>query len=66
MRDVAASGEWGAPPVTDILPLRAFYPAEDYHQRYFAANPTQPYCRAVISPKVAHFRKRFATLLKTP
>jgi len=43
--------------VTEIVPLKAFYKAEDYHQDYFAKNPTQGYCRLVIAPKVRKFEK---------
>ncbi len=52
------------PIVTEVAPLTKFYPAEDYHQGYFEQNPTQPYCQAVISPKVAKLRKHFANRLK--
>ena len=55
---------WGAPVVTQVVPLEAFYQAEDYHQEYFRRNPGQGYCLAVVSPKVAKFRKRFAAKLK--
>jgi len=41
--------------VTEVQPLENFYPAEEYHHNYFEKNPSQPYCRAVISPKVQHF-----------
>jgi peptide-methionine (S)-S-oxide reductase len=54
-----------APIVTEVVPAGAFYPAEDYHQRYFENNPTQPYCQAVISPKVAKLRKKYAEKLAT-
>jgi peptide-methionine (S)-S-oxide reductase len=57
-------GIWGKPIVTELAPFKAFYPAEDYHQEYFARNPGQGYCQAVISPKVAKFRKKFAERLK--
>jgi peptide-methionine (S)-S-oxide reductase len=50
--------------VTQVVPLEAFYEAEDYHQEYFANNPRQPYCRAVVGPKVAKFQKHFADRLK--
>lgn len=50
---------------TVIVPFEKFYPAESYHQDYFAKNPEQPYCQAVINPKLAKFRKKFAALLKT-
>lgn len=51
---------WPAPIVTEVVPLEKFYPAEDYHQGYYRGNPGQGYCMAVISPKVAKFRKQFA------
>lgn len=50
--------------VTAIEPFTNFYPAEDYHQNYYANNPGQGYCQMVIDPKVAKFRKKFATLRK--
>jgi peptide-methionine (S)-S-oxide reductase len=59
-----AAGIWPAPIVTEVTPLQAFYPAEDYHQEYYRQNPRQGYCVAVISPKVAKFRKQFAAKLK--
>ena len=46
--------------VTEIVPLKKFYPAEDYHQDYFANNPTAGYCRVVVGPKVAKFRQKLA------
>lgn len=60
----SASGEWPRPIVTQVEPLPAFYPAEDYHQQYFELNGEQPYCSLVIAPKIAKFHKRFASLLK--
>ena len=53
------------PIVTEIVPLKEFHPAEVYHQDYFAKNPEQAYCQAVINPKVAKFRHKFSSLLKT-
>ena len=47
------------PIVTEVEPLESFYPAEDYHQDYFERNPAQPYCAAVIAPKVAKLRSRY-------
>lgn len=58
----AASGEWSQPIVTEVQPLTAFYPAEDYHQQYYELNGAQPYCSYVIAPKIAKARKRFAAL----
>jgi peptide-methionine (S)-S-oxide reductase len=66
-RTIAAlEGEklWDAPVVTEIVPLTEFYPAEDYHQEYFQNNPNQPYCRAVVAPKVSKFRQKFLEKLK--
>jgi peptide-methionine (S)-S-oxide reductase len=52
-----AQKDWPDPIVTEIVPLQAFYQAEDYHQDYFAKNPTQGYCRIVVAPKVEKFEK---------
>lgn len=57
---VDADGPWDDPIVTTIEPIGEFYAAEDYHDDYFARNGGQPYCAAVIAPKVAKFRQRFA------
>ncbi len=62
--ELNAAGVWDAPIVTEVVPFQAFYKAEDYHQGYFRGNPYQPYCQAVVSPKVAKFRKQFAARLK--
>jgi peptide-methionine (S)-S-oxide reductase len=53
------------PIVTEIVPAGPFYVAEDYHQEYFARNPSQGYCAYVVGPKVAKFRKQFAARLKS-
>jgi len=50
--------------VTRIEPLRCFYPAEEYHQNYFAKNPYQGYCRAVVAPKIQKVRQIFAEKIK--
>ena len=52
------------PVVTEIEPLDDFYEAEDYHRDYFKNNPNQPYCRAIISPKVNHFLRDFPEQVK--
>ena len=62
--ELAASGVYDRPVVTELLPLANYAPAEDYHQDYFARNPNQGYCLAVAAPKVAKFRKTFARLQK--
>jgi peptide-methionine (S)-S-oxide reductase len=51
--------------VTEITAFKEFYPAEDYHQNYFARNPNQAYCNAVIPPKLDKLKKVFADKLKT-
>jgi peptide-methionine (S)-S-oxide reductase len=50
--------------VTQLGPFTEFFPAEEYHQRYFERNPDQPYCQAVIAPKVAKLRKLHFERLK--
>jgi len=55
---------WRDPIVTEVTAATAFYVAEPYHQEYFARNPRQPYCQAVVAPKVAKFRKHFLDRLK--
>ncbi len=55
---------WDTPIVTELTELKEFYPAEDYHQQYFQNNPNQPYCTAVVAPKVAKARKHFLAKLK--
>src|SRR5919201_6834150 len=62
--ELNAAGIWDRPIVTEVVPFAKFYRAEDYHQGYYRANPEQGYCLAVISPKLAKLRKRFATKLR--
>jgi len=64
INELDAAGIWDSPIVTEIRPLEAFYPAEDYHQEYFKRNSAQPYCEAVIAPKLAKFRKHHPDKLK--
>jgi len=52
------ASEWINPIVTEIMPFEKIYIAEDYHQDYFANNANQPYCRAVVAPKVEKFREK--------
>jgi peptide-methionine (S)-S-oxide reductase len=59
-----AQGVYDNPIVTQIAPFTKFYIAENYHQEYFANNPNQPYCAAVVAPKVAKFRQKFIDKLK--
>ena len=62
--DLTRKQVWDDTIVTEIAPLAAFYPAEEYHQHYFRRNPTQGYCRAIVAPKVAKFRKLYLSRLK--
>ncbi|MCX9013053.1 MAG: peptide-methionine (S)-S-oxide reductase MsrA, partial [Candidatus Methanoperedens sp.] len=62
--EIEAAKVWGAPIVTEVVPFKTFYQAEEYHQEYFERNPHQPYCSIVIAPKVAKFRKQFLSKLK--
>lgn len=55
---VANAGEFKGKIVTEIVPLKKFYVAEDYHQDFFRNNPRQPYCQAVIAPKLLKLEKK--------
>jgi peptide-methionine (S)-S-oxide reductase len=61
---IGAEGLWSGKVVTQVVPFERFWPAEDYHRDYFAHNPEQPYSDAVVGPKVAKFRQKFASRLK--
>lgn len=62
--DLERARLWERPIVTEIAPLGVFHPAEDYHREYLARHPEQSYCRAVITPKLSQFRKRWAARIK--
>jgi peptide-methionine (S)-S-oxide reductase len=62
--ELGHKGVWRDPIVTEIADAASFYPAENYHQEYFERNGRQPYCQAVVAPKVAKFRKQFVDQLK--
>ena len=64
IRALETEGVWSDPIVTELAPATEFYPAEPYHQEFFARNPRQPYCQAVVAPKVAKFRKQYLERLK--
>ena len=64
IRRLDAAKLWDGPIVTEVTPASDLYLAEDYHQEYFARNPRQPYCQAVVAPKVQKFRKHFLEKLK--
>ncbi|HEX8962497.1 MAG TPA: peptide-methionine (S)-S-oxide reductase MsrA [Rhodocyclaceae bacterium] len=62
--ELEAARTWPRPVVTEVLPAPPFWPAEDYHQDYLAEHPAQPYCVAVVAPKAAKLRQKFASRLK--
>jgi peptide-methionine (S)-S-oxide reductase len=63
--EVNASGVWENRVVTEVVPFTEFFPAEDYHQDYYANNTAQGYCRVVINPKLKKFREQWAEKLKS-
>lgn len=64
IEEISSEGIWPDPIVTEVTSFSGFWPAEDYHQEYFANNPNQPYCAAVVAPKVIKFRQKYSQLLK--
>ena len=64
IRELSEQKLWSDPIVTEVTKFDKFYVAEDYHQEYFANNGNQPYCRVMVAPKVAKFRKQFLDRLK--
>ena len=63
--DLETSKIWNSPVTTEVVPCDEFYPAEDYHRDYYERHGSQPYCRAVIDPKLAKLRKQYSDKLKT-
>ena len=64
IRRLDAEKVYPDPIVTQVVPFEAFYEAEDYHRDYYNNNKEQPYCRAVINPKLNKFLKHYNTLIK--
>ena len=64
IRELTADGTFRDQIVTEVVPLGAFYPAEDYHREYYKRHPSQPYCQAVIAPKLAKFRAHWKAKLR--
>ncbi len=64
IEEINSEGIWPDPIVTEVTSFSGFWPAEDYHQEYFANNPNQAYCAAVVAPKVIKFRQKYSQLLK--
>jgi peptide-methionine (S)-S-oxide reductase len=65
IKELNDSKAFGKPVVTTLEPLGEFYEAEDYHQKYYANNPYQPYCQYLIPPKLNKLHKQFGALLKS-
>ncbi len=59
---IDASGKYSGKVVTELTAFQKFWPAEQYHQGYYEANPNQPYCSAVVGPKIAKFKKHFGAM----
>ncbi len=57
---------WDKPIVTSVEPLKVFYKAETYHKDYYKKHPKEPYCQAVIAPKIAKLQHRFIDKIKLP
>jgi peptide-methionine (S)-S-oxide reductase len=66
IRSLDSQKLWRGKIVTELVPLVAFYPAEEYHHNYFERNPSQAYCQFVIAPKVAKLRKQYTDRLRAP
>ncbi len=66
IRELTADKVFRSPIVTEVLPLGAFYPAEEYHRDYYRRNPSKGYCQAVIAPKLSKFRAHWKSKLKSP
>jgi len=65
IKELNDSKAFGKPVVTAVEPLGEYYEAEDYHQKYYANNPYQPYCQYMIPPKLTKLHKQFGELLKS-
>ena len=63
VKELTGNDTFGSPIVTEIVPATEFYAAEQYHQQYYERNSRQPYCVAMVAPKVAKLRQRFSELL---
>ncbi|GAN34887.1 MAG: peptide methionine sulfoxide reductase [Candidatus Brocadia sinica] len=64
IQEIQTEKLWSDPIVTEIVPFKVFYKAEDFHQEYYKLNPGQAYCRFIIAPKVKKFREHYRDKLK--
>ncbi len=62
--ELESAGVWRRKIVTEVVPFKEFFPAEEYHRQYFRRNPEKGYCQAVIAPKLSKFRKEHAARLR--
>lgn len=65
VEEISQQKIYNSPIVTEIVELESFYPAEDYHQKYFEKNPTDAYCQIVIEPKIAKIRQKYSKFYKS-
>ncbi len=66
IEELNAEGIWSHPIVTEVVEIQHFYPAETYHKDYYKKHPKEPYCQAVITPKIAKLQARFIDKIKVP
>ena len=66
IKELTDEGVFGSAIVTEVVPFKAFYKAEDYHKNYFKRHPNQTYCQVVIAPKLAKLQKLYMSKLKLP
>ena len=66
IKELTEEGIWDKPIVTSVEPLKVFYKAEIYHKDYYKKHPKEPYCQAVIAPKIAKLQHRFIDKIKVP
>ena len=64
IRELEDQKVWDNPIVTQVVPFKKFYKAENYHNQYFSRNPNAGYCRVVIAPKIAKLREKYREKLK--
>jgi peptide-methionine (S)-S-oxide reductase len=64
--ELNTEGIWNKPIVTTVEPLKVFYKAESYHKDYYKKHPNEPYCQAVIAPKIAKLQQHFIDKIKVP
>lgn len=64
--ELTSEGIWSKPIVTQVVPLTVFYKAETYHKDYYKLHPKEPYCQAVIAPKIAKLQAHFVDKIKIP